>query len=173
MSGSYTIPLSGLKTGYQTFDFEIGNDFFMLFEESEIREGSLSVTVTADKIASTIGLDIRIKGMVSVCCDRCLGMFGYSIDCGNRLLIRHGTMKDDSDPEIVIVTDEEHELNLSQYLYEFIHLALPIRRLHPDDESGKSTCDPEMMKKLNEHLLNEKNSGDPRWDELKKLIIDN
>ncbi len=173
MSGSYTIPLSGLKTGYQIFDFQIGNEFFELFEESEINEGSLAVSVTTDKLSSHIDIGIRIEGSVMICCDRCLEMFGYHIDCENRLLISHGPVRDYSDPDIIYVTDEEHNLDISQYLYEFIHLALPIRRLHPDDETGKSTCDPAMMERLNEHIVNSNNTRDSRWDELEKLMIDN
>ena len=49
MSGLYNIPLSGLKEGRHTFDFEIGKEFFEEFEESEIKEGSLKAYVEMDK----------------------------------------------------------------------------------------------------------------------------
>ena len=32
---------------------------------------------------------------------------------------------------------DEHELDIKQYLYEFIHLALPIQRVHPEDKDGQ------------------------------------
>jgi len=59
-------------------------------------------------------------------------------------------------------------------LYEFIHLALPIRRVHPLDKNGKVDCNPEMIKKLNKLLITEEkqNNTDSRWDKLKKLIND-
>ncbi len=41
MSGFYTIPISGLREGKQTYDFGIGREFFEQFEESEIKEGKL------------------------------------------------------------------------------------------------------------------------------------
>ena len=65
------------------------------------------------------------------------------------------------------------KLDLKQHFYEFIYLALPIKRVHPDDKSGNSTCDPDMLKKLNEHIVEEEPDNDPRWDELKKLMNDN
>ena len=52
-------------------------------------------------------------------------------------------------------------------------LALPIKRVHPDDKNGKSTCDPVMLKKLEELIIDEETDTDPRWDELKKLMNDN
>jgi len=68
---------------------------------------------------------------------------------------------------------DEHELDLQQHFYEYIHLALPIKRVHPDDQSGNSTCDPVMLKKLKELIVEEKYENDPRWDELKRLMNDN
>jgi len=174
MSGSYTIPLSGLKEGRHKFDFEIGKEFFERFEESEVKEGSLIANIELDKRSSHIDMLIAISGDVKVCCDRCLEMFLQPVRCENRLLIKFGKSIEDSDPDILSVAADEHKLDLQQHLYEFIYLALPIKRVHPDDESGKSTCDPEMMKKLEEFIVEEENKyEDPRWNDLKKLMNDN
>lgn len=173
MSGLYVIPLSVLKAGYNNFDFEIGREFFELFEESEIREGQLRVSVAAGRGSSHIDLEIGIDGEVSVTCDRCLEMFGFPIACVNRLLIRYGRERDEADPVIIMLPADEHELDIKQYLYEFIHLALPIKRVHPDDENGVSSCDPLMIEKLKKHLVSGKGTSDARWDGLKQLMIDN
>ena len=79
------------------------------------------------------------------------------------------------DPDILILPIDEHELDLQQHLYEFICLALPIKRIHPDDKSGNSTCDPDMLKRLKELIIEDENENenDPRWDELKKLMNNN
>jgi uncharacterized protein len=173
MSGLFKLPISGLKEGHHFYDFELGNEFFEEFEGSEIREGNLSVGVELDKRTSHIDLLIKITGKVRLCCDRCLEMFLQPLECENRLVIKYGKTLDDSDPDIIIVPADEIELDIKQYLYEFIHLALPIKRIHPVDANGASTCDPEMLKKLDQHLVNENKMNDPRWDELKKLINNN
>jgi uncharacterized protein len=173
MSGSYTIVISGLKEGRHTIDFEIDNKFFERFEESEIKEGSLFAIIEIEKRSSHIDLFIRITGKVKVCCDRCLEMFFYPVESESRLLVKLGKKIEESDPDIISLATDEHELDLQQHFYEYIHLALPIRRVHPDDHDGNSTCDPVMLKKLNELIVEEENENDPRWDELKKLIHDN
>jgi uncharacterized protein len=173
MGGSYTIGLSGLKEGHHKFNFEIGNKFFESVEESEIKEGSLSADIELEKRSSHMDLLIRISGKVKVCCDRCLEMFYYPVECENRLLVKFGKKIDDEDPDIVSLTADDHELDLQQHLYEYIYLALPIKRVHPDDADGTSTCDPAMLKKLDELIVEEENEYDPRWDELRKLINDN
>jgi uncharacterized protein len=173
MSGLIKVPLSGLKEGQYLYDFEIGNNFFESFEESEIKEASLYVRVELDKRSSHVDLLIKLSGKVRILCDRCLEKFDQPIAFENRLLIKFGKHWEDSDPDIIIVPADENELNIEQYLYEFIHLALPIKRVHPQDGPGKNSCDPEMLKKLNEHIISENKMSDPRWDELKKLINNN
>ena len=173
MSGSYTIGLSGLKEGLHSIELEIDNKFFENFEESEIKEGSLVANIELEKRSSHVDLYIRISGKVKVCCDRCLEMFFYQLTSGNRLLVKFGKKIEDSDSDIISLTTDENELDLQQHLYEYIHLALPIKRVHPDDKSGNSTCDPVMLKKLKELIVEEESENDPRWDELKKLMNDN
>jgi uncharacterized protein len=173
MSGLFIIPISGLKEGRHLFDFEIGNKFFEEFEESEIKEGNLSVSVELRKRSSHFDLIIKITGEVKICCDRCLEMFFQPIACENRLLVKFGKKWDDTDPDIITIPADENELDLKQYLYEFIHLALPIQRIHPGDKPGNNSCNPDMLKKLNQHILNKEKENDPRWDELKKLINNN
>ena len=173
MSGRYTIPLSGLKEGRHTIDFEIDKEFFEQFEESEVKEGSLIANIEMDKRSSHLDLVIRISGNVRICCDRCLEMFFHPVVCENRLLVKFGKTIEDIDPDILSLPVGEHELDLQQHIYEFIMLALPIKRVHPNDKKGKSTCDPVMLKKLEELIVDEETETDPRWDELKKLMNDN
>jgi uncharacterized metal-binding protein YceD (DUF177 family) len=173
MSGSYTILLSGLKEGHHTTDFEIDKKFFEKFEESEVKEGSLIANIEIDKRTTHIDLIIRVSGSVIVSCDRCLEMFSLPLDSENRLLVKFGKSIDDIDPDVISVSVDEHELDLQQQLYEFIMLALPLKRVHPVNKKGNSTCDPVMLKKLEELIIEEEKEIDPRWDELRKLMNDN
>ena len=167
----FTIPFKGLKAGQHSFDFEIDSEFFEKFEESEIKEGNFSAIVEIDKRASHLDLLVKISGTALISCDRCLEMFSYPISCENRLIVKFGEDVCD-DADTIILLSDEYELDLRQQFYEFIHLALPIRRVHQPDENGKVGCNPEMIKKLNELLIDEEkyNDTDPRWDELKKLM---
>ena len=173
MSGTYCIPVSGLKEGVQSFEFRIGKEFFGRIEESEVKEGDLAVIVEAEKHSSHAGLKIHISGKVMISCDRCLEYFAHPVECRNNLLIKFGKLFDDSDPDIITIPAGENELDMAQYFYEYIMLALPIQKVHPADKNGKSTCNPEMIKKIKAHTVNEDENKDPRWDELKKLIHNN
>jgi uncharacterized protein len=173
MSRTYTIPLGGLKEGRHIIDFEIDKEFFELFEESEVKEGSLIANIVMDKRSSHLDLAIRISGNVRICCDRCLEMFFHPVVCENRLLVKFGKTIEDIDPDILSLPVGENELDMQQNIYEFILLALPIKRVHPNYKNGNSTCDPEMLKKLDELIVEEDEEADPRWNELKKLMNNN
>jgi uncharacterized metal-binding protein YceD (DUF177 family) len=116
---------------------------------------------------------ISVSGSVRISCDRCLEMFSQPVSSMNRLLVKFGKSIEDTDPDILSVAADEYELDLMQQIYEFIMLALPIKRVHPPDKNGKSTCDPVMLVKLEELIIEEEKVNDPRWDELKKLMNDN
>jgi uncharacterized protein len=173
MSGLFTIPLTGLKEGRYTYEFVIGDDFFEAFESSEIKRGEMSAGVALDKLSTHLELDITISGSVEVVCDRCLDKFYMPLSCTNKLFVKQGKKWDEGDPDMITMPLDAHEIDLSQFFYEYIHLALPIKRVHPEDSQGCTTCNSEMIKKLREHLITEDDRSDPRWDELRKLTESN
>jgi uncharacterized metal-binding protein YceD (DUF177 family) len=173
MPGLYSIPLAGLREARYTYEFSIGDDFFEAFEGSEISRGEFSVVVVLQKSSTHLELDIVINGRAEVMCDRCLESFYMPLSAANRLFVRQGKEWDDSDPDMITMPLDEHEIDLSQFFYEYIHLALPLKRIHPDDGEGNNTCNPDMIRKLNDHLLHGEAEPDPRWDDLKKLTGNN
>jgi uncharacterized metal-binding protein YceD (DUF177 family) len=62
---------------------------------------------------------------------------------------------------------EIHELDLSQPIFEFAHLALPNRRIHPD----AADCDQDMISRLDgpDDGNDTEEPIDPRWNALKEL----
>jgi uncharacterized protein len=173
MSGFYSIPLAGLKETRYTYEFEIGDEFFKGFETSEIKRGELKAVVFLQKCSTHVELDIMIDGLAEVTCDRCLEELYIPVSCRNSLIVRQGREWDDSDPDMITMPLDVHDIDLSQFFYEYIHLALPLKRIHPDDSEGHSTCNPEMIRKLGDHLVSGKEHYDPRWDELEKLTRNN
>jgi len=169
MPGLYSIPLAGLKEARYTYDFKIGDDFFEAFEGSEIKKGEFRATVVLEKRTTHIELDIMINGRAEVVCDRCLDTFYLPVSSANRLFVKQGREWEEADPDMVTMPLDEHEIDLSQFFYEYIHLALPLKRIHPDDSKGRTTCNSEMIRKLEAHLMTGEGNSDPRWDELKKL----
>jgi uncharacterized metal-binding protein YceD (DUF177 family) len=172
MSGIYSIPLNGLKDGGYSYDFEVSSDFFDRFDSSEIGECRINMVVELKKVASHFNVMIRMKGEVLVTCDRCLVEFYHPVDSENQVVVKIGQEFDDSDPELLIIPAGQHEIDLSQMIYDFAHLSLPLKRVHPTGRNGKSECDPQMIAMIGQSD-DEEQQTNPEWDKLKGLIHKN
>ncbi|MBM3419727.1 MAG: DUF177 domain-containing protein [Bacteroidetes bacterium] len=172
MSGLYTIPLNGLKEGSYLYEFQVNGDFFRTYEESGIRECELDLVVKLEKVSVNYNLRFHLSGKITVTCDRCLGEYRQAVDSESRLVVKTGESFDDSDPELLIIPAGMTDLNLSQFIYDYSHLALPIRKVHPDGPGGESKCDPDMLKRIAGASGGESGSG-PEWDKLKELLNEN
>lgn len=91
-------------------------------------------------------LDFDIKGNVEVPCDRCLEEFPMPVDYQGTLQVKFSENPPESDGDIMWLHPVESNMNLAQYIYESILLSLPYQRVHPLDQNGKPTCNPEMLK---------------------------
>jgi uncharacterized metal-binding protein YceD (DUF177 family) len=104
---------------------------------------------------------------VEVPCDRCGDPLEQPIEGNSHLFIKFGEEPEEESDDVIIISDRDYQIDVSHYIYEFINLMLPAKRIHGEDENGESLCNPEAIKFLDE------NSGeqetDPRWDALKKL----
>ena len=163
----YQIAFSGLSTGTHIFDFHVGNKFFEQVKDAEILGGDVSVIVTMAKEERMMDLHLEINGKVSVGCDRCNEMLDVAVNGNERLIVKLGDHYYEESEDIQVIPDTAHQFDLSPFLYEYIHLLLPIRRVHEEDEDGNSNCDPGVLKKLKE--LSEQHIQDPRWEALEQL----
>jgi uncharacterized metal-binding protein YceD (DUF177 family) len=172
----YNIAFKGLSQGKHEFLYELDKSFFGAFENSIVEDGQVSVKIVLEKQSALLVLWFYISGTVNVQCDRCLEFFDQPISGENRIIVKFGEQNLDEGDEVIWVSVNDAQLNVTQLMYEFVSLALPIRCVHPDDENGKSTCDPGMIGKLNDFKVNgndEEGIPDSRWDSLKKLLDNN
>jgi uncharacterized metal-binding protein YceD (DUF177 family) len=170
---TYSISFAGLSVGNHHFSFSIGDTFFENFEYSEIQKANIEIKIEFQKQSSMFVLFFEISGTVNIVCDRCLDYFDFPINGENKLIIKFGESQFEETEEILIIPEKEHQINLSQYIYEYIHLCLPLQRVHPENKEGKSECNTEVLKKLNEHSSN-KNPDEPiddRWNALKNIKL--
>jgi uncharacterized metal-binding protein YceD (DUF177 family) len=168
---SYGIAYGSLPQGKHTFRFEVNDDFFRRFEGSEISEGRVSIRVNAEKAGSFMVLTFGMEGNVKVACDRCLDEFLTPVEFEGTLTVSFtGEAEEDdfSEDEVMNMQPGDTEVDLAQYIYESICLSLPMQRLHPSDEQGRSACNKDMLAKL-QQLQQEaqrvKNENSP-WSKL-------
>jgi uncharacterized metal-binding protein YceD (DUF177 family) len=163
----FVIPFHGLKEGIHHFDYDIDKRFFESFEYAEINNGKVNLVVELTRQERMLILDFNITGYVRVMCDRCLGEFNQPIAGNEKLIVKFGEDWEEESEDVIIIPEGEHQFDISQYIYEYIMLLLPMKRIHPDDENGVTTCETDMVNRLGDHPEN--SETDPRWDALLKL----
>ncbi len=142
----FVIPLSGLTQGGTQFNWRADGKFFGNSGNSEILNADLEVDVYVEKAMRFFGVDAAISGKVTVLCDRCLEELELPVDTGFKLSVKFGETAetaDAGDREIVMIPDGSLELDLSQFVYDYTCISLPMRRVHPEGE-----CNPEALKYL-------------------------
>ena len=174
--GSYAVRISGLGEGEHDFSFELDKQFFASFEHPEIENGNIRALVIVEKKHGVLALHFSLEGEVEVVCDRCLERFMTEINASQIIFVKIGESPGEMEDDVVVIRKDDHEIEVGQYMYEFIILALPFKRIHPSDSEGNSMCNPEMLEKLDSHSTKETNKNDqtdPRWDVLKGIIEKN
>ncbi len=170
----FTIPFSGLKQGKHEFKYEIDNTFFESFGYEEFNDAKINLGVSLNKLTTMMELSFEGSGVVNVNCDLTSEPYNQEISSTLELIVKFGEDYNDEDDEILILPHGEHQVDISQYAYEMLVLAVPHKRIHPGVEDG--TLDSDVLQKLNELQPKEtrqnKEESDPRWDELKKLLTD-
>lgn len=163
----YTIEYLGLSLDNHIFEFEINEKFFSHFENSQIQRCNIQLQLEVAKKERMMILDFNFKGEIEVTCDRCSDEFMFPIETTEQLIVKFGSEHNEESEDVIVLADTEYQFNLTEYIYDFIHLALPIKVVHPDDEDGNSGCNAEVLKILNSVAITQEE--DPRWETLKKL----
>jgi uncharacterized protein len=163
----FVISFGGLKPGLHQYIYDIDDLFFDQFEYSEIKKGRVKILVDLEKDEKMLVLKFHVDGNVEMPCDRCNQLFILPLKGEEQLIIKFGNDYHEENEEVQIIPEGETQVDVSPFIYEYMHLLLPIRRVHPDDEEGHSLCDPEVIKRIEEReTISE---PDPRWEVLKKL----
>lgn len=173
----YNVSFTGLSLGEHDFKFHITQPFFDLFEfEQDFQNPDLTLKLILDKKNNFLELNFKLKGSVTLNCDLTNEPFEQKIKGKSDLIVKFGEDYDYSDDEVWVIPHGEHSVNIAQMIYELTLLALPVKRIHPDVESGKIHS--EMLELLDQYSIeNEEEEKeisndeeiDPRWEELKKL----
>lgn len=152
MENALLIPLNGLTAGKTEFEWSLGKDFFLEYDNDEILDARLNVGAIVEKSGRYTGVDVHIKGFITVECDRCLGDLQLPINPVVKLSLKYGQQPEqeqsqEGEREEISLASDEAEFDLGQIVYDYACLALPMHRVHPDGE-----CD----EKVIAHLIQER-----------------
>ena len=187
----YKIDLKGMQADSCKYEFVLDNLFFANIDGPEVQKGKVNVVLVVKKTSRAFELNFQTDGMVWVPCDRCLDDMEQPVSSTDKLLVKFGHEYAEEGDNLIVIPEEEGEINVAWFMYEFIALAIPMKHVHAP---GK--CNKAMSSKLSKHLRTTpdhveylecfvpedsdelandetETAVDPRWDELKKILDNN
>lgn len=174
----YNIDIYGLEDKQYDYDMESGDAFFEELEQDLIEHGQFKTHVVLNKSATMIQLRFQTKGSVTLTCDRSLETFEEPVDSDERIILKFGDHNEELTEEIEIIGRNTNRINVARYIFDFIALSLPVKKLHPslrteeddfedDEEEGTLVYTSGETEEGDETEEGEK--IDPRWEALKNL----
>jgi uncharacterized metal-binding protein YceD (DUF177 family) len=170
----FEIAWQGLKPGEHTFQYEIGDRFMREHSEAELdfRDLNAQVAVKFDKQTNFFMLHFDVDGSVTVPCDRCGDEFKLRLWDEFDLLIKlagedAGEMDEESD--VVFIPRSETVIDISNWIYEFVMLSVPLQRIHPENTNGDTGCNPEALNLLQQLAEPEEEPKHEIWKGLEAL----
>ncbi len=166
---NYIISFSGLKLGNHEFDFQISDSFFETFEFSRTQKANLTLKVILNRAENMLNLDFNFNGSVNVSCDSCGEEFDFPLNFSESLIVKFSDQEQEDSDEVVFLPHTAYQINLAQFIYEFVNLALPMRLTHEEDKQGNPVCRVNVLDEFEEFEDQENEEIDARWEALKKL----
>ncbi|WP_186754660.1 YceD family protein [Echinicola salinicaeni] len=178
---AFDIEIIKLNEGKHEFTFDINDDFFSHFKDNEmVEKGDLKVTVLLNKEANLIEAIYKIEGTVELVCDRSLEKFNQTLEAEQKIIYKYGLEEKEINEDIFMITRDTPSINVAQLIYEFIILALPAKKLHPDYRDDEDEIDgpgefvywsEDEEEETDKAAQPEKTDDpiDPRWEALKSI----
>ncbi|MCR9014784.1 YceD family protein [Aquiflexum gelatinilyticum] len=181
---NYDIDIIKLKDGKHSFTFEVNDEFFKYNEaEDWVNGANITVSINVNKTVSVMEVDFVINGTVGLTCDRSLEEFDHPLELTEKVIYKYGPMVQEISEDVFMITKDTPSINVAQLIYEFILLAIPAKKIHPDymdetdeddfDEEGSliylSDEDDEIESGNSDEEIQEEKPADPRWEILNKL----
>lgn len=141
----YKIHISGLAQGKYEYEFPVKGDLFREYGNQQVIDADITAKVILEKGSGWMNAHLEGSGKVTVECDRCLEEMDIPIEFSSSLAIRPAKLGEDTEDsdEFIIVDPSEAEVDLKQFIYDYICVSLPMVATHPEGE-----CNPEMLAKI-------------------------
>jgi len=172
----FEIAFVGLKPGIHEYDYEIGDKFFEPYQQQDFRNCHATVKLNLDKKTGFLLLKFEIGGSLETNCDRCGN--NLKIDLWDEFNIVVKMVDDpeqmndqEEDPDVYYISRTESHINVSDWIYEFINLSIPMQKICGFDNADGPQCNPaalKILKKMEPEVEKEKKDN-PIWKGLEKF----
>ena len=151
----YKIDLKGMQADSCKYEFVLDNLFFANIDGPEVQKGKVNVTLVVKKTSRAFEFNFQTEGMVWVPCDRCLDDMEQPVSSTDKLMVKFGHEYAEEGDNLIVIPEEEGEINVAWFMYEFVALAIPMKQymlpenaIRPSAANCISICAQKQMKMM-------------------------
>ena len=134
------INLAQAASAGERIEIELSDRCFADLEQEEISGGEVHADILVKASAGSVfQIQIQVHGRVTVACDRCLDPLVLPVEAEETVKVKDADPDEGDDVEMYYLEANCPYFELSWPLYEIIETALPLQRVHPENE-----CNPDM-----------------------------
>jgi uncharacterized protein len=165
----FTIQFGSLKEGFHDFKYHLESDFFDLIDQDLIQKGDVTVLLNLERSERHMSCTFTLNGWVTKPCDVCLSELQYPIQNVQNLHIKITEKEMEDEPELISIDHNAYELDLTNHLYDYVALSLPMK-LECEDSLNRKTCDEKVIEILTSSEKDSDNTDHPEWQKLKEIF---
>ena len=171
---TFDIAFVGLKPGIHEFEYEIADPFFSEYGAQDFKNCIAHVKLQLDRENGFMLLKFEIGGKLELSCDRCGNHLPLNLWDEFKIVVKmvdnpEQMNNQEEDPDVYYISRGESHINVSDWIYEFINLSIPMQRMCAEEEIGGPYCNKEVLAMLKKMDIQNNQSSGPMWKGLEKF----
>mgnify|MGYP000998904736 CR=1 FL=1 len=172
---AFEIAFVGLKPGIHEFNYELDDKFFVEKGAQDFANATANVKLLLEKNTGFMQLKFEVGGNAEVSCDRCGNPLKMNLWDEFKMLVKLVDNPDEmnsqeEDPDVFYISRTESHLDVSDWIYEFVMLSVPMQRMCSPEEMGGPQCNKEVLEKLKAMEIKQiENNANALWKGLDKF----
>ena len=172
---AFEIAFVGLKPGIHQFNYEVENKFFAEKGACDVSDIIANVRLFLEKSSGFMLLKFEVGGKAEVTCDRCGNSLKMDLWDEFKMLVKLVDNPDEmntqeEDPDVFYIARTESHLDISDWIYEFVMLSVPMQRMCSVELMGGPQCNNEVLEKLKEMEARQvEHNANALWKGLEKF----
>lgn len=150
---AFEIAFVGLKAGIHEFSYDVDSKFFKEKGAEDFSDAKANVKLSLEKNTGFMLLKFEIGGKAEVTCDRCGNPLKMDLWDEFKMLVKlvdnpEEMNNQEEDPDVFYISRTESHINVSDWIYEFVLLSIPMQRMCSKEEMGGPQCNNEVLERL-------------------------
>ena len=171
----FEIAFVGLKPGVHEFNYTIDDRFFEAFQQQDFKNCEAKVKVALDRKSGFMQMKFEVGGTLEVICDRCNSNLPLQLWDDFNITVKMVEEPDlmnnqEEDPDMYYIAQGESHIDVSNWIYEFINLSIPMQKTCTYEKMDGPHCNPKALDALKKIVPEVKeNKENPIWKGLEKF----